>query len=127
MTRHGPTHTRDVERYSTVGLMALLSFACQSGPPRELDITVEEQARALSQNAPQEPFSTPISDFDGHWVGEAENPLGLAADDSLYAFPSGSRTIAMDLQVVEDQPVRLTGTITFGAGAPPPPPSDPAL
>lgn len=109
--------------------LGLLALACQSGSPRDLGATPEEQARALSLEASQATFSTSVADFAGRWSGEAEDVLALSGGGT-YEFPSGSRSIVLDLQAFErsgGERLDLEGTITFGTGSPPPPPTDPDL
>lgn len=71
------------------------------------------------QAEPQSSVAT-LADFGGHWIGEAEDPLALAANGKpgVYRFPSGSSAIRLDLvQGVQ-------GTISFGDPTPPPPPTN---
>jgi hypothetical protein len=112
---------------AALGLAALLANACQSEEPRNLGSTPEEQARSLTLDPNQTTFSTSVVDFDGRWVGEAEDVLALSGG-AVYRFPSGSRSIVLDLKAVERNEgawIDLGGTIVFGAGSPPPPPTDP--
>jgi hypothetical protein len=61
-----------------------------------------------------------LEDFNGHWIGEAEDPLALTldGDPGVYRFPSGSSAIRLD--IVQGQ----QGTISFGDPTPPPPPTN---
>jgi hypothetical protein len=73
---------------------------------------------------PSAPFGVPAIEFAGRWIGRAEDPLALGGERSAYVFPSGSSEIRMALEVSGER-VNVEGRIAFGAGSPPPPPTDP--
>jgi hypothetical protein len=115
-------------------LVGLLGTACQDAETHELGFT--QSSRPLSGEEPGEStehFFTSLADFVGRWRGEAEAALPLVLDDDdrapIYRFPSGSTAFALALAQAEDRygnPV-IAGTLTFGAGTPPPPATDPEL
>jgi hypothetical protein len=115
-------------------LVALIASACQDAETHELGFT--QSSRPLTGEEPGEPterFFGSLDDFVGRWQGTAEAALPLALDSDghapLYHFPSGSTAFALDLTRgvdMYDSPAIL-GTLTFGAGTPPPPPTDPDL
>jgi hypothetical protein len=74
------------------------------------------------------PFHVPYSDFYGRWVGEAADVLALepgpGSSPPVYRFPSGSSQIVLTLEPnPEGELGGSIGSITFGAGALPPPPT----
>lgn len=73
------------------------------------------------ESVPAEPFFTGAGAeaFVGRWLGEADDPLGLDPN-GVYRFPSGATQILLDFT----SPDRASAVLTFGAGTPPPPPSD---
>jgi hypothetical protein len=79
---------------------------------------------------PEAPFYTQGQGFVGRWIGEASEPLafGAAAQPTApgYVFPSGSSQFLLEIAPLPDatDPAQLGGTITFGAGAPPPAATD---
>lgn len=79
---------------------------------------------------PREPFYLGDEGFVGRWLGEAREPLafGLDIDDEAptYVFPSGSARIELELVSSTDAEgsAVLDGTLTFGAGEPPPAATD---
>jgi len=115
-------------------LVGLLGTACQDAETHELGFT--QSSRPLSGEEPGEStehFFTNLAEFVGRWQGEAEAalPLALDADDRapLYHFPSGSSAFVLALAQADDRygnPV-IAGTLTFGAGTPPAPATDPEL
>jgi hypothetical protein len=58
--------------------------------------------------------------LNGHWTGLTKQPfIEVDGEPSNYTFPSGSRSITLDLSFDEDS--FISGSIVFGAGSPPPP------
>lgn len=100
------------------GLLAASSSACSNDelPVRNVGNTADGLELA--------PVTTPVvtgnARFAGHWLGETEDPLMRDAEGkpANYAFPSGSRQVALDLALQSDL---LQGNITFGSGVPPEP------
>jgi hypothetical protein len=71
--------------------------------------------------------STPkLTDLEGSWVGEAEDPLAPAVNGApaVYHFPSGATQIHLDYNPAKRSRSEANGTLYFGADAPPPPPSN---
>lgn len=125
--------TRFTSSLCCVGLASLAASACSG-----LDSGVEDlgDTEVITQDLgtpPTEPFYTSPTEFAGRWIGIADDvlALGVATGESLppYRFPSGSSSIVLDLQFIDDPSFfpDLEGTITFGAGEPPPPPTDPSV
>jgi hypothetical protein len=83
--------------------------------PAQRTANVEQDAAA------QQPLAEHVSDFDGIWIGEAEDPLSRSVDPAAYAFPSGSTRILLELSSTSF----TTSRITFGEGPPLPPPTNP--
>ncbi len=111
-----------------VALSGAAFCACQTQPDRNLGGSLDERSLDLSPPPePTEPFGVSPLDFVGRWVGVAEAPLAFGGGSEVYAFPSGSTQLSLELVAPElpDQPI-LQGAIVFGSGAPPPP-LDPAL
>jgi hypothetical protein len=117
-----------------IGFGALAALACSGGDVEDLGAT---DPAAASQNLEQPPapdvafYSSPL-EFRGRWIGEADDvfAFGLLPGEPppTYTFPSGARRIVLDLLASDDPSgsfPRVTGTITFGDGEPPPPPTDP--
>jgi hypothetical protein len=94
------------------------------------DLGATDEASQNLEATPALPFYEQSDQFAGRWIGQAEEPLALeqpGASSPVYRFPSGSSQIVLELDW-EDDPDSfpgLTGTIVFGAGAAPPPPTDP--
>jgi hypothetical protein len=98
--------------------------ACAEAEPRELGFT--QSAEDLStDDEPSQPFYAALDVAFGRWVGQAEEPLALSDDGQagIYAFPSGSTRIGLEL--VPDADGSITGQVTFGVGDPLPPVSNP--
>jgi hypothetical protein len=116
-------------------LGALLTAACQGAETHDLGFTQvsSDLTGADPWSESTMPFFTSYDDFVGHWVGEAEDALALAPNGEgrppLYHFPSGSTRFSLDLERGTDRISNLLviGKLTFGAGTPPPPPTDPEL
>lgn len=108
------------------GLLGAVAIGCQMEPSRNLGQTFDEQSQPVVAEPSDVPFGAPASDFAGRWIGRAEDPLALGGERSAYVFPSGSSSIALDLEVGGER-VGVEGTIVFGSGAPPAPPTDPDL
>jgi hypothetical protein len=76
----------------------------------------------VEQDTPAEqPLAAHRSDFDGLWIGEAEDPLSRSVDPVPYAFPSGSTRILLELSSAAVTASR----ITFGDGPALPAPTNP--
>jgi hypothetical protein len=110
----------------TTSILTLLLAACQGAEPRDLGFTQNEQNLARDV---EEPFYTAGDEFVGRWIGEAEEPLALTDDGTtpVYRFPSGSSQFVLDIRPGSDAngDPTLVGHITFGAGAPLAPATDP--
>jgi hypothetical protein len=111
---------------SALGLLCLVSAAlpaCAEAEPRDLGFTQSQDN--LSVEPPTEPFYTSVDTVVGRWVGQAEETLALTDDGqaTVYAFPSGSTRI--EVEVALDADYGLVGHITFGAGEPLPPVTNP--
>jgi hypothetical protein len=110
---------------STFTTLASVTLAVLAGcevPSHELGDSPPSRPSNLVQVPPtQQPVAQFISDFDGLWVGEAEDPFSLAIDADAYHFPSGSTRILLDLNAAAPG----QRTITFGQGPELPPPTDP--
>jgi hypothetical protein len=119
--------TRATLRFAaSTALVTVLASACQGTENRDLGFTESGQNLATE---PTEPFLSTVDDFAGRWVGQAEEPLAFGEDSSgraIYGFPSGSARFALDVAKDLDQfgNPSIGGTLTFGEGAPPPPPTD---
>jgi hypothetical protein len=106
-------------------------IGCQTPAERDLGWTLDTREANVeaSDEAPTEPFGTPIQDFVGHWIGTAHDPLAFGADDRAYAFASGSTSIVLDLSLSAPNPEggfpSVAGRLSFGTGAPPAAPTDP--
>jgi hypothetical protein len=106
--------------------MVPFGMACQaigSDEPRNLGST---DSLLVQVPAPDAPFVTDIESFQGRWVGVAEDPLALGAGvegtSDPYRFPSGSNQIVLELSYTDSI---FGGTLTFGEGSIPAPPTDP--
>jgi hypothetical protein len=110
----------------TTALVTVLLAACQEAEPRDLGFTHGAQNLASDVT---EPFYSSGDSFVGRWIGRAQEPLALTDDGQtpVYHFPSGSSQFALDIVSDTDQfgNHTLVGHLTFGAGAPLPPPTDP--
>ena len=108
----------------------LTALACSS-PDRDLGRTSDlapPNAMQMSKCEDTDPEdklqaaqATFLSDFVGSWLGDAEDALGdMSRDDALpiYAFPSGSTRILLEVSQPDDQ---LLAKLTFGEGDPAPP------
>jgi hypothetical protein len=113
-------------RRRSLGAVALLGISfgasvvlagCSGGdqPPSNLGNTGDD----LQLEPPATPAAT-LEDFNGHWIGEAEDPLAITTngEPGVYRFPSGSSTIRLDLIPGE------VGTLSFGDATPPAPPTN---
>ena len=109
---------------SAFAVSALLAAACQSTEPRELGYTQTDQG-FISE--PAEPFFSSPDEFVGRWIGSANDPLAFGDENTTYTFPSGSQQFVLDVRLISDGfgGETVTGTLTFGAGEPLPPPTDP--
>lgn len=132
MKRHtGSLTARSLIRCGIVALPLLGALACQDVATRELGYTDDDALDlTAAPDEPTEPFTTDPREFAGRWIGEAQESLAFGVGDGAapaYRFPSGSTSIVLDIQL-EDDPEPFTanaGTIVFGAGSEPPPPTDP--
>lgn len=99
-------------------------IACGGAERYELGQTRSNRERRLE---PDEGFYTSKEAFMGFWLGQATDPLALGAEPGepapIYAFPSGSSQIALEIR--ETPEGGLGGILTFGDGVPPPPATDP--
>jgi hypothetical protein len=58
--------------------------------------------------------------LNGHWTGLTKEPyMEVEGEPSNYIFPSGSRSVTLDLEFDEDS--LISGSLVFGVGTPPPP------
>lgn len=121
MKRHtSPRSSRFLRSQLALGApLVLLSAgaipACADAQPRDLGFTQSAQDLSIE---PTEPFFSDIREFAGRWVGSAEDTLALDGDGpaGAFRFPSGSSRILLELQV--DAEGSVSGTLTFGEGAP---------
>jgi hypothetical protein len=108
---------------SLLSIAVFAAFGCQQ-PAHDLGQTSDELAAAETPlpSVPQAQFST---DFAGTWQGDMDDALGIGNGSSptVYTFPSGSSRLLLELTA--ESPL-VIGTLTFGSGAPLPPP-DPEL
>lgn len=107
----------------TAALAGAVLPACQTQADRDLGELIAEQSRGFQAPPAEvtEPFGVPSADFAGRWIGVAEDPLALGGVRDVYTFPSGATQIVLELSPgVEQGGPDVIGTITFGAGAPPP-------
>ncbi|MEY2935762.1 MAG: hypothetical protein RL033_6511, partial [Pseudomonadota bacterium] len=123
-----------LEKATTLLALGGALLACQTEPERDLGWTLESRGQQVQDPEPTAAFTTPREDFAGRWVGTAEDPLALGGPGEVYTFPSGSTAIVLDLQLdPAEEPtglfgsVALKGTVTFGGGPPPAPPTDGSL
>jgi hypothetical protein len=133
-TKTAPVHrplTRLTQSLCCAGLAALAASACASFDSGVEDLGSTDVVSQDLETPPTEPFYTSPTEFTGRWVGVADDALalGVAPGESApaYRFPSGATSIVLELEFLDNPNVfpNLTGTITFGSGEPPPPPSDP--
>jgi hypothetical protein len=101
---------------------SLLAFAgCAVDRSHDLGDEPTQRTANVEQEAPAEqPLAEHTSDFDGIWIGEAEDPLSRSVDPAVYAFPSGSTRILLELSSTS-----FTASITFGEGPALPQPTNP--
>ena len=102
-------------------------LGCNESPTHDLGYTADDLTTSEEPPvAALPPVAEFASDFYGVWVGEADDPLALQsnADNSppVYRFPSGSTLIRLEIGLGDEL---VQGTITFGEGTPPAPPTDP--
>jgi len=107
-----------------------LALGCGDDNTHELGFSRAQDLQDPSEDEPTEPFYSDADDFVGRWVGEADETLNfqLGGDGRLplYQFPSGSTRFELELQRgSEGSGSALVGSLTFGEGAPLPPPTDP--
>jgi hypothetical protein len=109
-------------------ILGLAAAACNETPTNDLGYT--------SGNLIETPAALPpvvakfTSDFEGVWIGEADDPLALLGDAEfsppLFRFPSGSTRLRLEVRPRDDaDPSRFI--LTFGDAPLPPPPTDPDL
>jgi hypothetical protein len=100
--------------------LAFSALGCDQEPTHDLGYTSSDLTNEPAPALP--PVAVFMSDFDGVWIGEADDPLALAAgaddDPPPYRFPSGSTRIRLEMGSLDSR-------ITFGEGEPPPPAADP--
>lgn len=122
------SNTRWARRRATAvglagGLAGVVLPACQAQADRDLGELIAEQSSDL-QAPPAgvtEPFGVPPADFEGRWIGVAEDPLALGGVRDVYTFPSGATQVVLDLSSgADEEGATVSGTITFGEGSPPP-------
>jgi hypothetical protein len=101
---------------------SLLALAgCAVDRSHDLGDEPTQRTANVEQDAPAEqPLAEHASDFDGIWIGEAEDPLSRSVDPAVYAFPSGSTRILLELSSTS-----FTASITFGEGPALPQPTNP--
>src|SRR5688572_7285008 len=114
-------HVRSLVHLPCVVLGILLGAGCESADTHHLGLTNTAQDLASQPTDPTEPFFTDSAAFAGLWIGRAESPLASEGSDGIYHFPSGSTRILLDLR----DPLVYEGTLIFGEGEVPPPPTDP--
>jgi hypothetical protein len=85
------------------------------------DEPAQRTANVEQDTPPEQPLAEHASDFDGVWIGEAEDPLSRSVDAVPYAFPSGSTRILLELSSTSFTASR----ITFGEGPALPAPANP--
>ena len=116
------THSRHTSLVTALPLLAAAAFAswgCLS-PAHDLGDTPDPPTAPLPSAPPAPPTQAQFgSDFEGVWLGEAEDPLAVG-EQAVYHFPSGSTQIRLAFH--QD----LASTIVFGAGPALPPP-DPSV
>jgi hypothetical protein len=106
--------------FAIAACAALLGVACEGDAPRDLG----SSSALLTTDVA---FNTDVNELSGLWVGEAEDTLALNGNSPTYHFPSGSTSIVLEVAASpnDDGLGPLRGHITFGSGAPLPPPTDP--
>jgi hypothetical protein len=101
-------------------VLAVAAGGCNDEPTHDLGYTAANLTGETPPALP--PVAAYVTDFDGVWIGEAEDPLALlaGADDNppAYRFPSGSTRIRLELAASGN-------SITFGEATPFPPATDP--
>lgn len=104
--------------YRLRSLAFLLALACAS-PVRDLGDTADQRTEDVAQApAALVPVADFVWDFEGVWLGEAEDPLAADGRDG-YRFPSGSTRFLLDYRNPSE------ATLTFGEGPRLAPPTDP--
>jgi hypothetical protein len=117
---------------TTFTALALLgaAIACNEAPVHDLGYTSGDlSATSAADGAPLPPVALLASEFEGVWIGTADDPLALANDAETappsFRFPSGSTQIRLELVAAADGDPGVEGEITFGAAPPPPLATDP--
>jgi hypothetical protein len=125
-------HSRYVLALAWLGsCAALVAPGCAQMDDGVEDLGSTGQDQESPPPEPQDVFYGDPASFIGRWIGEAEEPLGFDASGArppVYRFPSGSTQIVLDLRANDDPagaPASVIGTIVFGDGEPPLPPTDP--
>ncbi|HTV25088.1 MAG TPA: hypothetical protein VMG12_40620, partial [Polyangiaceae bacterium] len=78
--------------FFSASLLALAGCAVDSS--HDLGDEPAQRSANVEQDPPeQQPLAEHRADFDGVWVGVADDPLSRAVDAVPYAFPSGSTRI----------------------------------
>lgn len=122
--------TRFTSSLCCVGLASLVASACSFDSGTE-DLGSTDVISQDLDTPVDEPFYTSPSEFAGRWVGIADDQLavdlGPGESAPTYRFPSGGTNIVLDLEFRDNPNVfpNVSGTISFGSGEPPPPPTDP--
>jgi hypothetical protein len=129
-TSHLVQHCRLRRSLIVTSTALTLAFGCGGENTHELGLTRTQAFQDPSEDEPTEPFYSDADDFVGRWVGEADATLEfeLGGDGRLplYQFPSGSTRFELELQRgSEGSGSALVGSLSFGEGAPLPPPTDP--
>lgn len=107
--------------YSPLSSWAPLLLAAQVtlGCDWQRELPLQDLGNTSDHPAPS-PGATGKARLNGRWVGQTKDPIvrvdGMPSD---YVFPSGSRSVTLDLTFGEES--LASGSIVFGAGAPPPP------
>jgi len=103
-------------------LLAPAWLACgaeASLPVENLGSTSDLRAEPVQQSETVT-AATGKARLNGHWTGLTKQPyIEVAGEPANYHFPSGSRSITLDLSYEEDS--FISGSVVFGAGSPPPP------
>jgi hypothetical protein len=117
-------HTRRDHRSPLAAAsFALLLCSCGEAQdaPKNLGNTDEESVVG------EAPPPVRPRDFLGTWIGEVEDPLAVAEGSArtIHQFPSGSTQVRLEYVLAPEQGEGYArGTLTFGAGSPPPSPPD---
>lgn len=117
MTRRTPT------AFIATSVLLLALPSCAVERSHELGDEPSERSDGFAQSteSTEQPVAELMSEFDGLWVGEAEDPLSLSIEPELYHFPSGSTRITFEFHSDDPGASRLS----FGEGPEIPPPTDP--